>query len=292
MKLTLPKIKLPTLRKVKVSLSLQITEKVLRILDLNQEKKPVFEPVEVIWEGKSDSEKINILKTYVDRYNLKGRDVISCLSVNDGLLKFYKYPVTMSQKDLQHAIDWAIKRELSMIKEGTLYDYYILEKSKESKNVIMLLTLAREEAINNLKKIVESAGMKLRILDYEVITVVNYGLYNKLSIPFSVLYVDYGYALLVTYSPINVSYFVIPWSYTEYLNKKDEQSLENFFAEVRNIVVINDLSSVYIAGPILSEESLLTRVLENLPILGLLDIESIKPNFFIPYTLSIRGMEG
>ncbi|MEZ0360829.1 MAG: pilus assembly protein PilM, partial [Hydrogenobacter sp.] len=89
-----------------------------------------------------------------------------------------------------------------------------------------------------------------------------------------------------------VSYFVIPWSYTEYLNRKDEQSLENFFAEVRNIVVINDLSSVYIAGPILSEENLLTRVLENLPILGLLDIEGIKPNFFIPYTLSIRGMEG
>jgi type IV pilus assembly protein PilM len=89
-----------------------------------------------------------------------------------------------------------------------------------------------------------------------------------------------------------VAYFVTPWDYTEYLKTRDEPSLENFFAEIRNILIINDLTNIYIAGPILSEEELLTRVLENLPILGLLDIENLKPNFFIPYTLSLRGMEG
>ena len=290
MKLMLPKIKLPTFSKTKVSLAVQITDKVLRILDLDKEKKPTFEPVEVVWEGKSDNERVSILKTYVERYNLKGRDVISCLPVNDGLLKFYKYPATMSKKDLQQAVNWAIKRELSMIKESTLYDYYILEK--EGKNVIALLTFAREEAVSKIKKLIESAGMRLRILDYEVIAIVNYGLYNKLSTPFSVLYMDYSYTLLVTYSPLNVAYFVVPWSYSEYLRTGEEESLESFFAEVRNVIIINDLSSVYIVGPILSEEALLTRILENLPILGLLDIEGIKPNFFIPYILSIRGMEG
>ncbi len=290
MKLMLPKIKLPTFSKPKVSLAVQITDKVLRILDLDKEKKPTFEPVEVVWEGKSDNERVSILKTYAERYNLKGRDVISCLPVNDGLLKFYKYPATMSKKDLQQAVNWAIKRELSMIKESTLYDYYILEK--EGKNVIALLTFAREEAVSKIKKLIESAGMRLRILDYEVIAIVNYGLYNKLSTLFSVLYMDYSYALLVTYSPLNVAYFVVPWSYSEYLRTGEEESLESFFAEVRNVIIINDLSSVYIVGPILSEEALLTRILENLPILGLLDIEGIKPNFFIPYILSIRGMEG
>ncbi|SNZ14982.1 pilus assembly protein PilM [Hydrogenobacter hydrogenophilus] len=291
MKLTLPKLKLPTLRKTKVSLSVQITDRVLRMLDLNEEKKPIFD-LEVRWEGKSESEKLSILKTYVERYNLKDRAVISCLPVNDGLLKFYKYPATMSQKDLKHAIDWAVKRELSMIKEGTLHDYFVLEREKDAKNVVMLLVLAREEAVNNLKKLIESAGMRLKILDYEVITIINYGLYNKVAIPFSVLYIDYGYVLLVTYSPLNVAYFVTPWDYTEYLKTKDEHYLENFFAEVRNILIINDLTNIYIAGPILSEEELLTRILENLPILGLLDIEGLKPNFFIPYTLSLRGMEG
>lgn len=290
MKLMLPKIKLPTFSKTKVSLAVQITDKVLRILDLDKEKKPTFEPVEVVWEGKSDNERVSILKTYAERYNLKGRDVISCLPVNDGLLKFYKYPATMSKKDLQQAVNWAIKRELSMIKESTLYDYYILEK--EGKNVIALLTFAGEEAVSKIKKLIESAGMRLRILDYEVIAIVNYGLYNKLSTPFSVLYMDYSYTLLVTYSPLNVAYFVVPWSYSEYLRTGEEESLESFFAEVRNVIIINDLSSVYIVGPILSEEALLTRILENLPILGLLDIEGIKPNFFIPYILSIRGMEG
>jgi len=291
MKLTLPKLKLPTLRKTKVSLSVQITDRVLRMLDLNEEKKPIFD-LEVRWEGKSESEKLSILKTYVERYNLKDRDVISCLPVNDGLLKFYKYPATMSQKDLQHAIDWAVKRELSMIKESTLHDYFVLEREKDAKNVVMLLVLAREEAVNNLKRLIESAGMRLKMLDYEVITIINYGLYNKIALPFSVLYIDYGYALLVNYSPLNVAYFVTPWDYTEYLKTRDEPSLENFFAEIRNILIINDLTNIYIAGPILSEEELLTRVLGNLPILGLLYMENLKPNFFIPYTLSLRGMEG
>ncbi|MGC8852243.1 MAG: pilus assembly protein PilM, partial [Hydrogenobacter sp.] len=157
---------------------------------------------------------------------------------------------------------------------------------------IVVSVFAREEAVNNLKKFIESAGMELKILDYEVTTIINYGLYNKIATPFSVLYIDYGYVLLVTYSPLNVAYFVTHWDYTEYLKTGDEQSLENFFAEIRNILIINDLTNIYIAGPILSEEELLTRVLENLPILGLLDIEGLKPNFFIPYTLSLRGMEG
>ncbi len=291
MKLTLPKLKLPAFRKTKVSLSVQITDRVLRILDLNEEKKPIFD-VEVRWEGKSESEKLSILKTYVEKYNLKDRDVISCLPVNDGLLKFYKYPATMSQKDLKDAIDYAIRRELSMIKESTLYDYFVLQRDKGEKNIIVVSVFAREEAVNNLKKFIESAGMELKILDYEVTTIINYGLYNKIATPFSVLYIDYGYVLLVTYSPLNVAYFVTHWDYTEYLKTGDEQSLESFFAEIRNVLIINELTNIYIAGPILSEEELLTRVLENLPILGLLDIEGLKPNFFIPYTLSLRGMEG
>ena len=75
------------------------------------------------------------------------------------------------------------------------------------------------------------------------------------------------------------------------MKTKDEESFESFFTEIRNIVILNDLSNMYVAGPILAEEELLSSLMENLPILGLLDLEEAKPNFFIPYILSIRGLE-
>ncbi|MFN3813419.1 MAG: pilus assembly protein PilM [Aquificaceae bacterium] len=289
MRLTLPKISLPSFKKTKASLAVQINDEVLRILELSDEKKPVFEPVEVLWGEMDEKQKVDILKSYVGKYNLRDKEVISCIPANDGLLKLYKYPATMSSKDLQHAIDWAIKRELSMFKEATVYDYFILERSKEDKNVVVLLTLAKEDSINKVRRFLEPAGIRLSILDYEVTSIINYGLYSKLSVPFVILYIDYYYSVLVSYSHTNVVYFTVPWSYRE---STDEGSLEEFLAEVRNIVVINDLSSLCLAGPILAEEKLLTRILETLPILTLLDLGAVKANFFIPYILSIRGMQG
>lgn len=289
MKLALPKISFPSFKRTRASLSLQINDKVLRILELNDEKKPVFEPVEVLWGGKDENQKVDILKSYVNRYNLRGKEVISCIPANDGLLKLYKYPATMSYKDLQHAIDWAIKRELSMLKEATVYDYFTLERSKEDKNIVVLLTLAKEDSINKVRRFLELAGLRLSILDYEVISIINYGLYSKLSVPFVILYIDYHYSVLVSYTRTNVVYFTVPWSFKE---SQDEHSLEEFLAEIRNIVVINDLSGLCLAGPILAEERLLTRILETLPILTLLDLGDVKANFFIPYILSIRGMQG
>jgi len=52
--------------------------------------------------------------------------------------------------------------------------------------------------------------------------------------------------------------------------------------------VINDIFSVYIAGVGLGNESFTEYILENLPILGLLDAGELPPNFFVPYTLSLR----
>ncbi|MEN3028036.1 MAG: hypothetical protein ABDH29_02195 [Aquificaceae bacterium] len=162
----------------------------------------------------------------------------------------------------------------------------------EDKNVGVVLVLSRKETVENIRRLIEVPGLKLTVLDYEVVAIINYGLYHKLPIPFSILYVDYNYSILTTYSPTNISYYVTYWSFLEFLRSQEEESIESFFAEIRNIVVLNDLSSMYVAGPILAEEEMLTRIMENLPILGLLDIEGIKPNFFIPYTLSIRGQKG
>ncbi|MEN3028800.1 MAG: pilus assembly protein PilM [Aquificaceae bacterium] len=194
-----PKFPLPFLKKeVGAAVGLHITDKTLRLLELDKEKKPLFEPVEIRIEGEDRGA---LLKSIVQERGLSGKGVCACIPVNDGLLKFYKYPTTMSRKDLESAIDWSIKRELTAIKEETYYDYFIIEPRAEDKNVGVVLVLSRKETVENIRRLIESAGLKLTVLDYEVVAIINYGLYHKLPIPFSILYVDYNYSILTTYSP-------------------------------------------------------------------------------------------
>ncbi len=234
--------------------------------------------------------KLSALKKIVAEYGLQGHKVIAALPATDGILKLNKYPSKISQKDLNTAIDWVIKRETSQIKEETVYDYFILRGEDA---ISLALVLARAESVNRLTNLISSAGLKPEIIDYEVLAIVNYGIYHKLALPFSILYIDYDYSILLTYSPSNISYSVINWEYLGYSKEAgssstSEELLESFLAEVRNLIVINDIYNVYIACVGLGNESFTEYILESLPILGLLDAGELPPNFFIPYTLSLR----
>ncbi|ADC88686.1 Tfp pilus assembly protein ATPase PilM-like protein [Thermocrinis albus DSM 14484] len=288
--LSLPKIKLPSLKKGKVGLSLQIGSHYLRLLELSPEtQKPLWEPVEVLFDVDDPEEKIKVLRDLVNKHSLSGKEVIAALSVDEALLKFYRYPSTMSEKDLKNAISWAVSRELSTIKEPSLYDYYVLKPSKD-RHYMVLLCIAREESVKRLQGITSKAGLKLKILDYEVLALINYGLYFRLPESFSILYTDWDYSILTIFSPLALSYSVIHWSLRDYLKNRDEEYLESFFTEVRNYIVINDLSNVYLAGVALSDEDLLESILGNLPVLGILDISDVKPSMLVPYMLSLRGV--
>ena len=271
-------------------LALQVGKSFIRLLELGEDGKPIFQPQDIIFEDGDENKKLSALKKVVAEYGLNGHKVIASLPATDGILKLYKYPSKISQKDLNSAIDWVIKKETSQIKEGTTYDYSILH----GENVLSVaLVLARAESVNRLTNLISSAGLKPEIIDYEVLAIVNYGIYHKLALPFSILYIDYDYSILLTYSPSNISYSVIHWDYLGYSKKErssstSEELLESFLAEVRNLIVINDIFNVYIAGVALNNESFLEYILENLPILGLLDAGELPPNFFIPYTLSLR----
>jgi type IV pilus assembly protein PilM len=271
-------------------LALQVGKSFIRLLELGEDGKPIFQPQEVIFEDGDENKKLSALKKIVAEYGLQGHKVIASLPATDGILKLNKYPSKISQKDLNTAIDWVIKRETSQIKEETVYDYFILRGEDA---ISVALVLARAESVNRLTNLISSAGLKPETIDYEVLAIVNYGIYHKLPLPFSILYIDYDYSILLTYSPSNISYSVIPWDYLGYSKKTissstSEERLESFLAEVRNLIVINDIFNVYIAGVSLGNESSTEYILENLPILGLLDAGELPPNFFIPYTLSLR----
>jgi type IV pilus assembly protein PilM len=271
-------------------LALHVGKSFIRLLELGKDGKPIFQPQEIIFEDGDESKKLSALKKIVAEYGLQGHRVITALPATDGILKLYKYPSKISQKDLNSAIEWTIKRELGQIKEETTYDYFIL-RGEDVLNVA--LVLARAESVNRLANLISSAGLKPEIIDYEVLAIVNYGIYHKLALPFSILYTDYDYSILLTYNSSNISYSVINWDYLGCIKKAklhftSEELLENFIAEVRNLIMINDIFSVYIAGVILSNQSFLDYMLENLPILGLLDAGELSPNFFVPYILSLR----
>jgi Tfp pilus assembly protein, ATPase PilM len=271
-------------------LALQVGKSFIRLLELGEDGKPIFQPQEIIFEDGNENKKFSALKKIVAEYRLQGHKVIAVLPATDGILKLYKYPSKISQKDLNSAIEWRIKSELTQIKEEATYDYFILH-GEDALNVA--LVLARAESVNRLTNLISSAGLKPEIIDYEVLAIVNYGIYHKLVLPFSILYIDYDYSILLTYNSSNISYSVIHWDYLGYIKKTEshstsEELLENFIAEVRNLIVINDIFRVYIAGVVLSNQSLLDYILESLPILGLLDTGELPPNFFIPYILSLR----
>jgi len=271
-------------------LALQVGKSFIRLLELGEDGKPVFQPQEIIFEDGDENKKLSALKKIVAEYGLQGHRVIAALPATDGILKLNKYPSKISQKDLNTAIDWVIKREISQIKEETVYDYFILRGEDA---ISVALVLARAESVNRLTNLISSAGLKPEIIDYEVLAIVNYGIYHKFALPFSILYIDYDYSILLTYSTSNISYSVIHWDYLGYSKKTissstSEELLESFLAEVRNLIVINDIFNVYVAGVGLGNESFTEYILENLPILGLLDAGELPPNFFIPYTLSLR----
>jgi type IV pilus assembly protein PilM len=271
-------------------LALQVGKSFIRLLELGEDGKPIFQPQEIIFEDGDENRKLSALKKVVAEYGLQGHKVITALPATDGILKLYKYPSKISQKDLNSAIEWIIKRELTQIKEEATYDYFIL---RGEDTLSVALVLARAESVNRLTNLISSAGLKPEIIDYEVLAIVNYGIYHKLALPFSILYTDYDYSILLTYNSSNISYSVINWDYLGYIKKAEshftsEELLENFIAEVRNLIVINDIFNVYIAGVGLSNESFIEYILENLPMLGLLDAGELPPNFFVPYILSLR----
>jgi len=121
----------------------------------------------------------------------------------------------MSKKDLMEAIDWYIKSETQQIKEETVYDHYFLEKEPEDKYIKVVITIAyikvvitiaRKSSVEKLAELLRSVGLQPKVIDYEIVVIINYGLHAKLPPPFAILYVDYYEGILTYYGKNTISY--------------------------------------------------------------------------------------
>ncbi len=278
-------------RGVRTALSVYITPELLRILELNSEKRPVFRPVEHIWEGKTDEEKLAILKKYVQQYKLKGKAAHTCITAKNGILKIQKYPANLPKKDLDEAIRTFVQVEKENLREDSIADYYIWE-SEDGNYRIVAFVIVRKLVYEKLREIIENSGLNLGIVDFEVTAIVNGGLEFNLKKPFAILYVDYHESIFVYYTGTSVVYNILSFSMKDYLETKDEIILQDFLIEVRNILTVNEVTAIYLTGKVIEDNDLLDILMTNLPILSLLEPENLNASFFIPYTLCVRGIEG
>ncbi|NPA32181.1 MAG: pilus assembly protein PilM [Aquificae bacterium] len=291
-KIKKPSLSLPSLPFLsKSSLSVYLTPHFVRILELDKDGVPTFEPVEFEWHDKREEEKLNILREFVEKLGLKGKKAHTCITAKNGILKVHKFPATLSRKDLQEAIDTFIRIEKENIKEESIYDYYVWE-SEDKRFKIIALVIVRRVFYEELRKFIESAGLKLGIVDYEVSTIVNGGLLFNLREPFAILYVDHHESLFVYYTGQSIVYNISNFSLREYLQTKDDFLLEEFFIEIKNLLLVNEVNALYLAGKVIEHEELFEKLMTNLPILSPLEPPHLRASFFIPYTLSMRGLKG
>lgn len=288
---SLKSLPLPLLNANRTALSVYVTKGIIRVLEIGSNKKPLFEPIEEVWKEESEEERVKRLSRIIESRGLKGKSVVSCITADDGMLRFQKYPKNIPKKDLIEAVEWFIKSETRPIKEETVYDYYILDEGNDKKFLKVVITIARRSAVDKLVDTLSRAGLKPKVIDYEVVSVLNFGLYNKLPLPFAILYVDYHEGIFVYYGGETITYNKLDFNYTHYKETGDETILDNFLVETRNLIVLNEVANLYVAGTVLADEATVELIMMNLPVLGLLDLESIPPSFLIPFSLSLRGLE-
>jgi len=284
--------KLPSLSfSPKTSLSIFLTPEFLRIMEIDKEGNPTFDPVEIDLSGKSEVERLNLLIEKVNELGIKGKVVHTCITARNGILKVQKFPSTLGKRELKEAIDTMITIEKENLKEESIYDYFIQE-TEDGKFKIVYLVLVRKIAYENIRRFLEGAGLKLGIIDYEITTLVNAGFHFNLRIPFAILYIDFHESIFLYYTGQSLTYNVLNFSFREYLETQEEFMIEDFFVEVKNQLIINEVSTLYLAGKAIENDEILDKILTNLPVLSPLEPPNASASFLIPYILCMRGFEG
>jgi type IV pilus assembly protein PilM len=100
-------------------LALQVGKSFIRLLELGEDGKPIFQPQEIIFEDGDENKKLSALKKVVAEYGLQGNKVIASLPANDGILKLYKYPSKISQKDFGQRNRMDNKKRINSDKRGS-----------------------------------------------------------------------------------------------------------------------------------------------------------------------------
>jgi len=265
-----------------------IDKNLIRALALNEEDKLILEPFEYFsFDEISEEEAITKLKQYTEQVNLKDLKIGTYIPTAEGLLRMYTYPANLTKQELLKSLELYIHQEIAEVysNKEVIYKYTILPR-KDEEPYKVLVAIIEAEALNKVKSLASTLGVELDIVSYEPVCILNFGFLKGLDSDFSILYTDYTKVILLTYKDNNLFYEVFYYKYQQNLALSEE--FNDLIWNIRNYIVINDLSNIFLAGLFVEDEKILEIIMEKIPIFGILSPEIIPERFSLLYTLSER----
>jgi len=137
-----------------------------------------------------------------------------------------------------------------------------------------------------IKNFAAKLGIELDIVSYEPICLLNLAFLKGLTGDFSLLHTDYTKLVIISYTQSRIFHEVFYYNYSSNLLESEE--FNNLVWNIRNYIVINDLTNIFLTGLYVENPQILEIVMEKLPIFGILSLEEIPERYSLLYTLSVR----
>ncbi|NPB05497.1 MAG: hypothetical protein GXO08_03860 [Aquificae bacterium] len=277
-------------KKTDKALTFTVESSFYRVLGINKEGEKVVPPYEKDYAGDVPlEEKLKDLKEYLLQtgVDLKGFSVGTYVPTRHGILRMYTFPGTLKKHELTKAVNLYIQQEISetFADKDVVYAYAILEREKDEPYRVVV-TIIEGEVYDALVAFAAELGLRLEVVSFEPICVINFGLLKNLPQPFSIIYTDLNKILVVSYSREKILYEVFPYVFST--EGGFEETLNMLIWDIRNYIVLNDLTNLYLAGIVLEYEHLTEYFLERLPIFGILSLEKFPERYSLLYTLGVR----
>jgi len=284
----LPPIALNFLPKEKNLFTYFYDKNLLRAAVFNRNGEPILEPFEKFSpEGISEEEAVELLRNYISNLEDKKLKTATYIPVREGMLRLYTYPATLTESEMLKSLKLYIQQEISELysDKEVIYKYTFLPRIEEEPYKI-LAAIVEINALNKIKNFAAKLGIELDIVSYEPICILNFAYLKGLTSDFSILYTDYTKLILLAYNQNRILYEVFYYNYSP--NLLDSEEFNNLIWNIRNYIVINDLSNIFLTGLYVENPQIVEIIMDKLPIFGILSLESVPDRFTLLYTLSAR----
>jgi len=291
----LNKLKLPLLSKrEKVVFPFVVDTVFYRGLSFNSNYQTLIKPFERTYPEETTIEEVlehlkeELKELMVQKPKLFANAVFGTyIPARFGLVRIYTFPKTIKRNELIQSVDLYIQEDISENFPHTevLYSYDILD-SNENEPYRVLVTVVESEIIRKIEEVFEELGLELEVISYEPVCLINLGLLKGLPEPFTILYTERNKILIVSYRRDNILYETFSYLFSE--DKVAEDLLNLIIWDIRNYIVLNDISNIYLAGIVTEYEHLTEFFLEKLPIFGIVSIDKFPDRYALTYTLGER----
>jgi len=263
-----------------------------RILSYDSNYQPLIPPTEKTFvdEVPLEQELIEIgefvtqLKEKVDIRNVSFGTYVPS---QYGLLRLYTFPGNLSKNEVLQALNLYIQQEIEETyrDKNVVYSYAFLDR-KSDEPYRVLVAIVEKEPINTLLAWADSYGINLDVISFEPTCLINLGFLKNLPQPFSILYTDINKIILLSYQRDRVLYEVFPYLFSH--DETFEDTLNMLIWDIRNYIVLNDLTNLFLAGIVVEYENITQYFLERLPIFGIISIDVFPNRYSLLYTLGER----